>query len=146
MSTEQTAISTVLSHSQLFNGIESTALEDLISKGKVLQYQPKESIVMETKPVQGLNVIIHGSVQIVKTERAAVTQLGRGSFFGEISLFGMTFGATASVVSMSASTIFVITKLELASWFKKYPAHEVTFLRHLARELCQRLYSTTEKL
>jgi signal-transduction protein with cAMP-binding, CBS, and nucleotidyltransferase domain len=143
---EKTDIPTVLSHSQLFNGIESSALEDLISKGKIIQYKAKEAIVWETKPVQGLNVIIHGSVQIVKSEKAAVTQLGRGSFFGEISLFGMSFGATATVMSIGASTVFVITKSELASWFKKFPAHEVKFLRHLAHELCNRLYSTTEKL
>ncbi len=146
MSMSHSEYAKILSHSQLFNGIAVSDLEDLISRGKVIPYKANEPVIQETKPVQGLSVILEGAVRIVKSEKAPVTQLGRGSFFGEISLFGMAFGATASVVSINASSIFLITKNELATWFKKYPAHELAFLKHLARELCQRLYSTTDKL
>jgi hypothetical protein len=58
----------------------------------------------------------------------------------------VSLGATASVTTPQGCTALLVTRADLVAWFKNHPAHEVAFYRHLARELCNRLYSTTEKL
>jgi CRP-like cAMP-binding protein len=137
---------TVLSHSLLFRGIPLPDLGHLIAAGKVVTTEPGGILIEEEGKVPGLHVILDGDVHIVKSGQAQVTQLGRGNFFGEISLFGLVLGATASVTAPRGCTVFVITEAQLRAWFKSHPAHELTFFKHLASELCSRLNSTTAKL
>jgi CRP-like cAMP-binding protein len=142
-----------LSHSQLFQGIPKDYLKDLLNHGKVHKTDKNGSIVMEHEYAGGLHVILEGSVKITKEipsrkSSQVVTEFGVGSFFGEISVFGLTAmaSATATVTAPGGCTTFVITRNELGGWFKRYPEAEVMFLRNLASELCNRLYSTTERL
>jgi CRP-like cAMP-binding protein len=136
----------VLSHSQIFNGIELVDLQSLVQMGKLLQPKPGSIVVEEGNRVPGLHVILEGSAQVVKSGQK-LTQFGRGAFFGEISLFGVALGATASiVVGHDPSTLLLITSDSLQAWAKQHPEAERLFLRKMCVELSRRLYATSEKL
>lgn len=136
----------ILSHSQLFNGMAASSLDELYTKSNVVEIQKSGIPLEELGKVSGLYVVLDGHVEVVKGGQTRVAQLGRGSFFGEISLFSLSFGATASVVSPNGSTCLLIPKAELRAWFERHPKNELLFYKHLSTELCQRLYSTTSKL
>lgn len=136
----------VMSHSQLFHDIELPALEALLKAGTVKKVEAGSILLGEDGRVGGLHVILEGFVEVIKNSQIAVAQLGRGNFFGEISVFGMAPGATASIRAKAGCTLFVVSPSQLKDWFKAYPEAEKLFYRHLAFELCQRLYSTTERI
>ena len=136
----------ILSHSQVFHGIELPALVSLVQAGRLLQPAAGSILIEEEHRVSGLQVILEGSAQVVKGGQK-LTMFGRGAFFGEISLFGVSLGATATVVvGPDRSTILLITPEALATWAKLNPEAERLFLRKMCTELCRRLYSTSEKL
>lgn len=137
---------TLLSHSQLFHGMPKADLESLIKLGKLSKTAAGGILIEEEGRVEGIQILLDGSVQVVKRGGAKVSQLGRGSFFGEIYLFGLAMGATASITSPQGCTSLLLTREGLQKWFASFPKHELTFYKHLATELCNRLYSTTEKL
>jgi CRP-like cAMP-binding protein len=137
---------TVLSHSQLFHGLPPEALADLVRAGTVSRHAAGETVLAENSGTPGLSTVLSGSVQIARSGKRPITRLGRGNFFGEISLFGLVMGATASVTTPDGCEIHTIKLDALRAWFKAHPGVELVFLRHLATELCRRLYSTTAKL
>lgn len=136
----------ILSHSQIFNGIDLSALTALIQMGKLVQPKPGSILIEEEHRVPGLHVILEGSAQVMKGGQK-LTVFGRGGFFGEISLFGVSLGATASiVVGNDPCTLLLITQEALHSWAKQNPEGERLFLRKMCTELSRRLYSTSERL
>jgi CRP-like cAMP-binding protein len=134
-----------LSHSQVFHGIEIPALEALVQVSERIETPPGQTLLEEEGRVKGLHVIVEGSAQIVKGG-TPLTILGRGAFFGEISLFGVSFSATANVVAKDRTVCIILQKAQLELWGKKHPAAERIFLYRMCTELSRRLYSTSEKL
>ncbi len=135
-----------LSHSQLFHGIDLPILSDLIHHGQITKSPADSWLLTEGDKVPGLFVVLEGFVHVTRNGKTDVTPLGRGNFFGEISVFGLGIGASASVITPKGCTSLLVSQDELTKWFKKYPDGERLFLRHLAGELCRRLYLTTAKL
>ena len=136
----------ILSHSQIFNGIDLKDLVSLVKEAKVLHPKPGSLLIEEEHRVPGLHVILEGSAQLVKAGQQ-LTVFGRGAFFGEISLFGVALGATASIlVGNDPSTFLLITSEVLSAWAKLYPEAERIFLRKMCVELSRRVYLSNEKL
>ena len=139
------AFSKSLSHSQLFHEQPEQVLKSLIEKGSIKEFKAGQIVVEEEHRVDGLHVILEGSARVQKGT-TLVTTLGRGAFFGEISLFGASFGATASIVGHDSGTMLVVSKTGLSEWSKQYPESERIFLRKLCTELCRRLYMTSDRM
>ena len=134
-----------LSHSQLFHGIDLKAIESLVQTASKIESSSGQIILEQETRVSGLHLIVEGSAQVVKAG-TPLTLIGRGAFFGEISLFGASFSATATVKAKDNTTCLIITKQNLDSWSKQHPSAERLFLLHMCTELSRRLYSTSEKL
>jgi CRP-like cAMP-binding protein len=146
MTTQEIEIySRTLSHSQLFHGIEAAAIESLVKTSTRLETPPGASILKEEDRVPGLHLLVEGSAQILKASNP-IAIMGRGAFFGEISLFGVSFSATAEVRAKDKTISLVVTKPQLDTWGKLNPAAEKLFLQHMCTELCRKLYSTSDKL
>lgn len=143
-SAELDRYSKILSHSQLFNGIDEAALKALIQGGEVRSFEGQEFLIQEDNRVEGLSVILSGAAKVQKLD-TSLTMLGRGAFYGEISLFGVSLGATASLIAHEPTTVFTITKKNLDVWAQHYPKAEVMFLKKMCTELCRRLYATSER-
>jgi CRP-like cAMP-binding protein len=135
-----------LSHSQLFHGIETPALLELVQLGQIQHSKPGQVLIQEEDRVPGLFVILAGAAHVVKSSQK-LTTLGRGAFFGEISLFGVSLGATASIiVGNDPCDYLIITASALDQWAKKHPTAERAFLKKMCVELSRRLYATSERL
>jgi CRP-like cAMP-binding protein len=134
-----------ISHSQLLHGIDPKALEDLVRSAGRIEIPAGKAILEENGKVPGLFILVEGSAQVLK-KGTSVTLMGRGSFFGEISLFGVSFSATADVIAKDKAVALTLTKAGLEQWGKKHPAAERTFLYRMCTELSRRLYSTSERL
>lgn len=134
-----------LSHSQIFHGIELPALEALVRASERIEARPGQALLEQEGRVKGLHVIVEGSAQIVKGG-TPLTILGRGAFFGEISLFGVSFSATANVVAKDPTVCTILQKAQLEKWGAQHPTAERIFLYRMCTELSRRLYSTSEKL
>lgn len=145
MTPEQTEYyARILSHSQLFHGIEEKALTTMIEKGVIKTFPDSGVLVEENNRVEGLHIILEGSAN-VKKGSTSLTLLGRGAFFGEISLFGASFGATASIIAHEKMSVLVISKAVLDAWGIQFPVAEKQFLRKMCTELSRRLYSANER-
>ena len=134
-----------LSHSQIFHGLEAPALEALVQVSERVEVPAGRPILERDGRVPGLFLLVEGSAQVLKGGMP-VTVMGRGSFFGEISLFGVSFAATADVVAKDKAVCIVLTKTALETWGKKHPQAERMFLYRMCTELSRRLYATSEKL
>ena len=134
-----------LSHSQVFHGIELPALEALVQTSERTETAPGQPLLEQEGRVKGLHVIVEGSAQILKGG-TPLALLGRGAFFGEISLFGVSFTATADVVAKDRTVCIILQKSPLEQWGKKHPAAERIFLYRMCTELSRRLYSTSDRL
>jgi CRP-like cAMP-binding protein len=135
-----------LTHSQLFRGVPQPALEALVAASKIIQAKQGQTLVEAGRSAGALHILLEGGIQIAKTANERISVMGRGNFFGEISVFGMSLGANAAVVATTSVTLLAIERPVLEAWFKKFPDAERLFFRQLATELCNRLYATTEKL
>jgi CRP-like cAMP-binding protein len=134
-----------LSHSQIFHGLDPKALESLVKVSERMDFPAGASILEREGRVVGLFILIEGSAQVFKGG-VPVAIMGRGSFFGEISLFGVSFAATADVVAKDKSVCITLTKAALEQWGKSHPVAERAFLYRMCTELSRRLYSTSEKI
>lgn len=136
--------SRILSHSQLFHGMEEPALKAVVQTGKIAKFPPAHTLLELDQKVEGLHVILEGSAHVMKGNEN-LRSLGRGSFFGEISLFGASLGATARIVSHDPVTVLILTKTQIDAWSKTFPKAERSFLQKMCVELSRRLYSATDR-
>ena len=141
--TEQ--IINALSHSQIFHDITPGDLAALIGVSTLIEAKPGQVILDENEKVPGLHVLLEGSIQVVKAG-VPLSTMGRGSFFGEISVFGVSLSATARVQSKDQTLCLMIKKADLDGWGRRFPAAERIFLYRMCTELCRRLYSTTDRI
>ncbi len=133
-----------IKNSILFSGISLPALQALVREADLKTFSAHQQIVQELTRVEGLHVILEGTAT-VKKGPATLTTLGKGSFFGEISLFGASFGATATIVAHENISVLLITPKCLKEWGKKFLAEENAFLRNMCIELARRLYATSQR-
>lgn len=138
-------LSEITSHSQVFNGVDLESLKALVKMGSVVSVKSGDLIIEEEKRVPGLFVLLEGAVSVIKNSKPVFT-FGRGSFFGEISLFGVSFAGTATVQAREPAKLLMVTREVLETWAKHHPEAERIFLRKMCTELSRRLYSTSERL
>ncbi|MBL7715552.1 MAG: Crp/Fnr family transcriptional regulator [Bdellovibrionales bacterium] len=136
-------IAQILSHSQLFHGLSSETLSGLAGTGEILSLKAGDYLLESGQPVPGLLIPLSGSFQVSKKGQILADRIGRGSFFGEISLFVVTMGATASVQATHPSSALLLKPKSLQAWFGKNADVEKLFYKNLSAELARRLYSTT---
>ena len=135
-----------LAHSVLFQGMPMADLEPLLQVGQVLSAADGEAMTKEGEGFTGgLYIVLTGGVEVLKGG-ALVPHIGRGSFFGEISLLGLTSGPTATIRGKGPTRLFLLTRQKIEDWFTGRPRAEAVFFRRLSVELAKRLFSTTDRL
>jgi CRP-like cAMP-binding protein len=146
MSDDRDTLEQLMSASHLFDGIGTNDLADLVAGARTVKSRAGQKVIAEGQFIEGLHLLVDGAVRISKASGGQVADIQKGSFFGEISLFGTTLCATASVESITPVTLVVIPRQVISVWFQTHPHVETTFLRNLCIELCNRLEATTDKL
>lgn len=112
---------------------------------RVLQYTNNERIIKAGTFEQRMYIILEGKVAINLndgTTTVKVAELGKGDFFGEISLFTNT-PRSADVVAIGDVKLAYIDKVEeLKAFLMRNPA----FAAKMVQILCRRLAETDKLL
>lgn len=112
-------------------------------------YEPDEVIFHQNDRGFGMYLIVRGSVGI-KTENrrqeVLVTTLGKGSFFGELSLIEPDNIRSASAIAMERTVLIGFFKPDLMEILERKPGIGVKILLQLSIVLGRRLLETTEKI
>ena len=135
----------VLAASPIFKGLATPALEGLVQAGSIVETQAGKFVLVEKGWVPGIFILVEGSAGVLKNS-AEIHILQPGAFFGELSLFGLSEGASASIQAKEKTACLLINASALDSWSKAFPDAERVFLRQMCTELGRRLLSTSKKL
>ncbi|MCC7440814.1 MAG: cyclic nucleotide-binding domain-containing protein [Bdellovibrionales bacterium] len=147
-SNEDTIIE-ALGENILFCTLSARELRYLTSLVYERVYQVDEPIFREGERGSGMYVIVAGRVAI-KTHHpnseVLVTTLGKGSFFGELSLVEPENVRTATAVATERTVVVGFFKPDLMEVLERKPQMGVRILFQLASVLGRRLLETTRKI
>jgi len=124
----------------LFKGLGNEELEAIAKLCKKMEFREGEKIVKEGDAGLGFYVIVKGGAS-VKHKSKTVAQLGRGSFFGEMSLLDSK-PRSADVVASEPTACLVLLRWNFWSLVSK----NTKVVKGLLEEMAGRLRATNEAL
>ncbi|HEY6283183.1 MAG TPA: cyclic nucleotide-binding domain-containing protein [Nitrososphaerales archaeon] len=124
----------------LFRGLGRDELTDVAKLSKRMEFKGGETIVKEGDAGLGFYVIVKGAAS-VKRKGREVAKLGRGSFFGEMSLLDSQ-PRSADVVATEPTTCLVLLRWNFWSLVSK----NKNVVRGLLEEMARRLRASNEAL
>lgn len=137
-----------LSKVRLFGGLEVPELAEILMLGAVKEFQKEEVIFEEGAPGDSFFVIYDGSVRISKIFQnlgeEALTVLGAGEFFGEMSFFDDEPRSARAIAHGNSKLLEVKNEL-LKAHLATHPEVSLKFLWAFARTLSRRVRDTNEK-
>jgi len=116
-----------------FSGLDEKKRKSLVSEGKEMTYKAGDSIVREGAMGVGFYLILDGRAEVRKGDKVLAT-LGRGQFFGEMSLID-ELPRSADVIAVTPIKCWALTSWAFAALVKANP--EVAL--HMLKELVKRL-------
>jgi CRP/FNR family transcriptional regulator, cyclic AMP receptor protein len=116
-----------------FSGLDEKKRKSLVSEGKEMTYKAGDSIVREGAMGIGFYLILDGKAEVRKGGKVLAT-LGRGQFFGEMSLID-ELPRSADVIAVSPIKCWALTSWAFAALVKTNP--EVAL--HMLKEMVKRL-------
>lgn len=140
---ESKPITEVLGEIKLLKSFTETELQDLLSFGKEIEYEPHSNVLIEGELSWGLYLILKGMVGIFKTNKLTgdsydIGQLRAGSFFGEMSLLDEN-PRSATVRAMTNCSLFYLSKESFLSLLDQNPDLKLRFYSDAVRNLVARL-------
>lgn len=124
----------------MFRSLNKEELRELASSSKESSFPRGSSIVKEGDVGLGFYLIVEGQA-LVKRGDTVLSRLGKGNFFGEMSLFDDQ-PRSADVVAAEPTTCRVILKWNFWALVSKNPQ----IARGLLKEMARRLRATNEAL
>uniref|UniRef100_T1IQ57 Cyclic nucleotide-binding domain-containing protein n=1 Tax=Strigamia maritima TaxID=126957 RepID=T1IQ57_STRMM len=123
---------------QLFRGLETELLKELVLKLKPMLFLPGDYICKKGDVGTEMYIVNSGQIQVLGGPKGDVVlaTLGEGSVFGEVSLLALAGGnrRNADVRSKGYSDMFVLDKRCLQDAVREFPGAE-EILHHKARKL-----------
>jgi CRP/FNR family cyclic AMP-dependent transcriptional regulator len=133
----------------LFRDLDDDELLRVLMVGLLKRYPPEAVILTEGTPGGQLHVIRQGRVRISKVVpgvgEEALTILGPGDFFGEVSFFDGA-PASAHAIAHSDCEVFTIPHQEILALMESAPALSAKFLWAFSRTLASRLRESNQKI
>jgi CRP/FNR family cyclic AMP-dependent transcriptional regulator len=122
----------------LFRDLERAALESMAVMARVRRCAPRDVLVTQEVPADGLYLITRGraSVSVAGRDGAAVTigELGVGEIVGEISLLdGGT--ASATVTALTSLDLIAVNRDGFLRLLERHPQVAISLLAVLAKRL-----------
>lgn len=130
----------LLSQVPLFSGLSKSQLNRIAKELKEKTYEPNETIVKEGDTGATFFMIKDGSVE-VRRKGKVLSKLGKGQFFGELSLLDSQ-PRSADVVSTEQTKCMILTSW---SWWA-YLSTNPKMVKEVMRVLAQRLRESNKAL
>jgi CRP-like cAMP-binding protein len=117
----------------LFAGLKEKQVKTIVNAGKELSYESGQNIVTEGESGVAFYLVIDGKVE-VRRKGKVLSRLGKGDFFGEMSLLDKQ-PRSADVVAVAASSCFGLTSWAFFGLIRSEPDIGVNLMRELVRRL-----------
>jgi CRP/FNR family transcriptional regulator, cyclic AMP receptor protein len=116
-----------------FASLDEKRRKTMASSGKERTYKPGDKIVDEGAIGVGFFLILDGSTEVRKGGKV-LAKLGKGQFFGEMSLIDGS-PRSADVVATGPTNCWVLTSWAFESLVKSNPEIALVMLREMAKRL-----------
>jgi CRP-like cAMP-binding protein len=117
----------------LFQGVEADDLGGIADRSVEVDYSAGGVIVREGEIGTGFFVVVSGAVRVVR-DGESVSTLGRGEFFGELSVLDHR-PRNAQVVAAEPTTCLALASWDLEAVITEQPRVALAMLRVLAGRL-----------
>ena len=117
----------------LFAGLKEKQIKAILGTGKELSFAEGSQIVKEGDSGVGFYLILSGTAE-VRRKGKTLSKLGKGDFFGEMSLLDKE-PRSADVVSTSPVDCFGLTAWAFSGLLRTQPDISLNLMRELARRL-----------
>ena len=135
----------VLKNMPIFQDLSRRELAAVVRILHEREYQPDEVIFHENEPGLGMYIIETGKVAIVsEAGKLQLTELGDGSFFGEVCLLDAA-PRSASAVARAKCRIYGFFQPDLYGLIERNPALGIKIVLGLSRLVCERLRQTNQR-
>jgi CRP/FNR family transcriptional regulator, cyclic AMP receptor protein len=125
-----------LARIDLFEGLSSDVLSDLVARGTTLTTNPGGHVVEQGSTDAGLQVVLEGSAEVLVND-VPRRSLKPGDYFGEISLIDGQPRSATVVGGPDGLTTFALSALSFQPVVKQNPEVAQTLLK----ALCARIRS-----
>lgn len=130
----------MLQKTPLWSGLSEKELKHIVELSKERRFESGDVIVRKGDSGVGFYLVLDGTVE-VRADGRALSKLGRGQFFGEMSLVDDQ-PRSADVVALEPSTCLVLT-----AWsFKSLISVNPKIALKLMQEFIRRLRATNQAL
>ena len=116
-----------------FGGLDGKKRSAIASQGKEMSYKAGDTIVDEGTMGVGFYLILEGKAEVRKGGKALAT-LGKGQFFGEMSLIDER-PRSADVVAVEPTTCWALTSWAFAGLVKTHPEIALMMLKEMVKRL-----------
>jgi len=116
-----------------FSGLDGKKRKSLVSNGKEMTYKAGDFIVREGAMGVGFYLILDGKAEVRKGNRILAT-LGRGQFFGEMSLID-ELPRSADVIAVSPTKCWALTSWAFAGVLKTNPELALHMLKEMVKRV-----------
>lgn len=135
-------VSSFLKEVNLFEGLDNQTLNRIFRLGYVQNYRKGDPILREGEHGGNLHILISGKAEVVtgkgKKKGKALSKIGRGSIFGEMSVFdGAPY--SASVRAVDSCDVHIMRGADFLSFLKANPAVGIDILATLISSISNRL-------
>ena len=132
-----------------FGGLPDASLDLLISMLVERRFDIGATVVAEGEPGRSMYIVHSGELVVSKRGESGrvirVTGLGRGDFFGEMTLIEMQ-NRSATVAVESPSVLYELTAQNLYAYYKADIYAYVMVVQNINRELCRRLRRANDRI
>ena len=132
-----------------FGGLSDASLDLLISMLVERRFDVGAIVVAEGEPGNSMYIVHSGDLVVSKLGESGhvirMTGLGRGDFFGEMTLIEMQ-NRSATVVVESPTVLYELTARNLYTYYKADIYAYVMVLQNINRELCRRLRAANNRI
>lgn len=135
-------VSSFLKEVNLFEGLDNQTLNRIFRLGYVQNYRKGDLILREGEHGGNLHILINGKAEVMtgkgKGKGKTLSKIGRGSIFGEMSVFdGAPYSAT--VRALDSCDVHIMRGSDFLSFLKTNPAAGIDILATLISSISNRL-------
>ena len=132
-----------------FGGLSGSSLDLLIAMLVERRFEAGATVVAEGEPGRSMYIVHAGELVVSKLGESgcviAITRLGPGDFFGEMTLIEVQ-NRSATLVAESPVALYELTARNLYTYYKADICAYAMVMQNINRELCRRLRRADERI